>query len=69
VFGDEDGIIIASEAELVELVAKAEAIKQMEQKVLSFLAEGTDLMSLLNFSEHRERIAAGDKSSMLEFLL
>lgn len=69
VFGDDDGIVVVTTAELAEIIDAAEAIKHLEQKVLDRLAQGTSLLSLLNFSEHQERVAAGDKSSMLEFLL
>jgi len=69
VFGDDDGIIVASMSELVELLPRAEEIKRLEQAVLEKLAEGTSLLSLLNFTEHRDRVEAGDSTSALKFLL
>jgi RraA family protein len=69
VFGDDDGIIVARMSELVELLPRAEEIKRLEQAVLEKLADGTSLLSLLNFPQHRDRIEAGDATSELKFLL
>jgi 4-hydroxy-4-methyl-2-oxoglutarate aldolase len=68
IFGDDDGLIVAAETELVELIEGAEAIKRVEHKVLAELAAGNSLLSLLNFTEHYERIRAGDTTSVLKFL-
>ncbi len=65
VFGDDDGIIIGSADELAAILPAAEAIKRTEQAVIDKLETGTNLLSLLNFTEHRDSIQAGDKTSKL----
>ncbi|MDP6182740.1 MAG: RraA family protein [Gammaproteobacteria bacterium] len=68
VFGDDDGIVVVSPGELPELLMRAEEIKRIEEVVVEKLAEGTSLLSLLNYSQHRDRIEAGDRSTTLEFV-
>ena len=68
-FGDDDGIIVGSTSELATLLPAAEAIKQTEQAVIEHLGNGTSLLSLLNFTEHRNGIQAGDTTSALKFKL
>ncbi|HCU90342.1 MAG TPA: dimethylmenaquinone methyltransferase, partial [Gammaproteobacteria bacterium] len=65
VFGDDDGIIVGSIDELAALIPSAETIKSTEQAVIEKLANGTSLLSLLNFAEHYGRVQAGDKNSRL----
>lgn len=68
IFGDDDGIIVGTISELAELLPAAEAIKRTEQAVIEKLNRGTSLLSLLNFTEHRDRLQAGE-SSALKFIL
>ncbi len=68
-FGDDDGIIVATAAELEQLLAAAEGIKQTENAVIECLQAGQSLLSVLNHREHAERLAAGDASSKLQFKL
>ena len=68
-FGDDDGIIAGSTSELTALLPAAEAIKRTELEVIDRLSNGTSLLSLLNFDEHRERLQAGDKTSGLKINL
>lgn len=65
-FGDGDGVIAVSAAEITELLPVAEKIQQTEDKVLAKLKEGESLLDLLNFKEHFSRIQ-GKKASKLEF--
>ncbi len=67
VFGDEDGIIVASAAELAELLPFAEQIEARERAVIARLQAGEGLLSMLNFEEHRANLAAG-RASALRFL-
>ena len=69
VFGDEDGIIVAGATELAELLPIAQEIKRAEQKLLKKMSSGTSLLSLLNYTEHRTEIEAGNTSSSLKFLI
>lgn len=68
-FGDDDGIIVATAAELERLLPAAEAIKQTENAVIERLQAGQSLLSVLNHREHAERLAAGDPGSKLQFKL
>ncbi|MFT4560689.1 MAG: 4-hydroxy-4-methyl-2-oxoglutarate aldolase [Gammaproteobacteria bacterium] len=69
VFGDDDGIIVASIEELMELLPLAEETKRLERRVLDQLAAGASLLSLVNFAEHRDALRAGNKGSTLKFLI
>jgi len=66
VFGDDDGIVVASEAEIREMLPLAEAIQQKETEALQRMARGESLLGLLNFDEHLASISAG-KDSQLRF--
>lgn len=68
-FGDDDGIIVATAAELARLLPAAEAIKETESAVIERLREGHSLLSVLNHREHAERLRAGDPTSKLQFKL
>lgn len=68
-FGDDDGIIVATAQELEQLLVAAEAIKQTEIAVIDRVRAGESLLSVLNHREHAERLAAGDPSSKLQFKL
>jgi 4-hydroxy-4-methyl-2-oxoglutarate aldolase len=67
VFGDEDGIIVASVAELAVLLPAAEEIEARERAVIARLQAGEGLLSMLNFEEHRANLVAG-RASALRFL-
>lgn len=69
VFGDDDGIIVGTAAELERLLPAAEAIKQTENAVIEQINAGTSLLSLLNHGEHGARLQAGDADSKLQFKL
>lgn len=64
VFGDDDGIIVASEAELATLLPVAEQIQARERATIARMQAGESLLSLLNFEEHRANVAAGRESSL-----
>ena len=57
VFGDDDGIVVASEAELREVLPLAEAIQQKETEALQRMARGESLLGLLNFDAHLAAIS------------
>ena len=67
--GDDDGIVVMSVAEAAAVVDQAEQIKDLEQQILARMAEGVDLLKLLNYTEHDERRRNGDLTSTLRFLL
>ena len=66
VFGDDDGIVVASEAEIIEVLPLTEAIQQKETEALQRMARGESLLGLLNFDEHLASISMG-KDSQLRF--
>ncbi len=68
-FGDDDGIIVGTAAELERLLPAAEAIKQTENAVIEQINAGKSLLSLLNHREHGARLRSGDADSKLQFKL
>ena len=68
VFGDHDGVVVASDNELEELIPVAEEIQRKEQNVLAKMGEGRSLLEMLNFDEHFEKVAA-HQDSQLKFEL
>jgi regulator of RNase E activity RraA len=67
VFGDDDGIVVASEAEIREVLPLAETIQQKEIEALQRMTHGESLLELLNFDEHLASICVG-KESQLRFV-
>jgi len=67
VFGDDDGIIVASKAEMEALLPKAEAIVDAEDRLLKGMKAGISLLDQLNFKEHYEQVEAGNANSALQF--
>ncbi len=65
-FGDEDGVIVASTGELEEWLPVAEEIKKREERVLTELSHGKSLLDMINFEEHHANISSG-RESKLEF--
>jgi regulator of RNase E activity RraA len=65
-FGDDDGIVVATISELSELIPIAEEIQQKEDVILAAMAEGISLLDMLNFEEHYAAVSAG-KESKLKF--
>jgi regulator of RNase E activity RraA len=62
--GDDDGIVVATEAEMVAAIDKAEAIQLTEDALCSSIAEGVCLFDKLNFDEHVQNLRAGRSSSL-----
>jgi RraA family protein len=62
--GDDDGIVVLSDAELDAAVEAAEAIQQREGRIRSAIQEGTSLLEQLNFAEHLENLQAGRPTSL-----
>jgi 4-hydroxy-4-methyl-2-oxoglutarate aldolase len=68
IIGDDDGVVVGSEAELAEIVPAAEEIQRQEAEVLRRLATGQSLFTMLNVDEHLEAVGSGKKSK-LRFIL
>lgn len=67
IFGDDDGLIVASMAELERIVPVAEAIQRMEENALARTRKGASLHTLLNYHEHHDAVM-GQRESKLMFL-
>ena len=65
-FGDDDGILVATAEQWEQLLPVAEEIQRQEDQLLARMAEGTSLEELLNFREHCDNLRAG-RASKLEF--
>jgi 4-hydroxy-4-methyl-2-oxoglutarate aldolase len=62
--GDDDGIVVASDAELAAAIETAEAIQRREGRIRSAIQDGTSLFEQLNFAEHVENLQTGRPSSL-----
>jgi 4-hydroxy-4-methyl-2-oxoglutarate aldolase len=65
-FGDDDGVIVATLDELEALIPIAEDIQRKEDHLLNKMARGVSLLDMLNFDEHCANLRDG-KESALEF--
>ena len=68
VFGDDDGLIVAANDEITEVIPVAEEVQRKEARLLEEMKKGTSLIEMLNLEDHRAKIRAGEKSR-LQFLV
>jgi 4-hydroxy-4-methyl-2-oxoglutarate aldolase len=64
IFGDDDGIVVATEKELAELIPVAEGIQQTEEAALARMNAGESLLVMVNFEEHYRALQAGRESKL-----
>lgn len=64
IFGDQDGIIVASLEELTKIIPLAEQLQSQEKAVLAKIQDGQGLIDLLNFKDHLKNIEAKRESSL-----
>ena len=64
VFGDADGVVCGSDAELAQLAEAAGGLMANEEKAFAAFARGTGLMDMLNFEQHYADRAAGKPSDL-----
>jgi regulator of RNase E activity RraA len=57
--GDDDGILVVSDAELDAALPAAEAIQRREGAIRAAIQDGRSLFEQLNFAEHIENLQAG----------
>ena len=62
--GDDDGIVVLSDAELDAALETAEAIQRREGTIRASIQGGTSLFEQLNFTEHLESLQSGRPSSL-----
>lgn len=65
VFGDDDGIVVMSEEECIEVCQTARTIQEKEQRVLDLLAKNQDLIHMMNFIEHYKKTSEGKTSQLI----
>jgi regulator of RNase E activity RraA len=63
-FGDDDGIVVASEAQLAGLIEAAQVIQKLEARTVERMERGESLLGMLNFDEHYRAIEAGRASKL-----
>lgn len=65
VLGDDDGVVVCSQAELREWLPKAEAIQRVEAGILGHVRAGGSLYDMItNLDEHLQAIADGRASKL-----
>lgn len=62
--GDDDGIVVLSDAELTAALDAAEAIQQREAAIRADMLDGGSLFEHLNFTAHLANLQAGRPSSL-----
>ncbi len=68
VFGDDDGLIVAAEDEIAEVIPVAEEVRRKEARLLAEMGRGRSLIEMLNLEDHCTKIRAGQESK-LQFLV
>jgi 4-hydroxy-4-methyl-2-oxoglutarate aldolase len=64
VFGDDDGIVVVSPADLSRLLPRAREIRRAEQEAVRRMGAGESLFDRLNFEEHAAAIREGRESRL-----
>jgi RraA family protein len=64
-FGDGDGILVATADVFAGIVSDAAAIEETERRAVSGMATGRSLLDMLNFHEHLEAVRQGRASSLV----
>jgi 4-hydroxy-4-methyl-2-oxoglutarate aldolase len=62
--GDDDGIVVVSDAELTAALETAQAIQRREGTIRAAVQGGRSLFEQLNFAEHLENLQSGRPSSL-----
>ena len=64
VFGDQDGVVVATPEQLVQLIPAGEGIVRNEESALARMARGESLLDMLNAEEHIRSVGAGEPSRL-----
>lgn len=62
--GDDDGIVVGTEAELAAAIDKAEAIQAGEAQLRARIDAGASIFATMNYDEHVARLTAGQASAL-----
>ena len=64
VFGDDDGLMVASAEQFATLIPVAEEIQAAESRLLEQMSAGRPLIDMLNFREHCDRLRKGEPTKL-----
>ncbi len=64
IFGDDDGLIVIEEDELIEIIPQAQELQKLEGIALKSMNGGDSLFSLLNADEHIKACSEGRESKL-----
>ncbi len=62
--GDDDGIMVGSEAEFAAAIDAAEAIQRREEALRAAITSGTSIFAAMNFDDHVARLEQGLESAL-----
>lgn len=62
--GDDDGVVVGTEAEFAAAIDQAEAIQSGEEALRAGIVVGTSLFARMNFDEHVARLKEGQTSAL-----
>jgi 4-hydroxy-4-methyl-2-oxoglutarate aldolase len=65
--GDDDGLVVATEEEVLAVLDAAEAIQRREEALRAAIGAGSSLFDSTNYDEHVAAVRAG-RDSRLTFL-
>ena len=63
-YGDNDGIVVATMRELTDLLPAVELIQNNEKRIIAAVRRGQSLFERLGFHDHQERIRQGQDSKL-----
>jgi 4-hydroxy-4-methyl-2-oxoglutarate aldolase len=67
VLGDDDGLVVATEDEVMAVIDAAEAIQRREEALGAQIAAGSSLFGAINYEEHVAAVRAGRDSRLTFF--
>ena len=62
--GDDDGVLVGSEADFLAAVDGAEAIEEREKGLQARMLEGASLFDVMNYDEHLAALREGRPSGL-----
>lgn len=69
ILGDSDGLVLINAGDIESVLAKAEKIQRIEEKIQKRIEEGASFSGMLNTDEHIRKIQKGEMDSTLKFEL